>query len=73
VPRSLVIGYVVSVTAVVVLLAAVGDWVLAGGLLAVEVLVSGLVALAVRRPPVQARPSGPRLGTPLDPGNSSGR
>ncbi len=76
-PRPLVAGYVLSVTVVVVLLAAVGDWVLAGALLAVELLVSGLIAVFVRRPPRSSRSSrpagGPRLGTPLDPGNASGR
>ncbi len=73
-PRPLVAGYVLSVTAVAVLLAAVGDWVLAGALLAVELLVSGLIALFVRRPPPpRRRAGGPRLGTPRDPGNASGR
>ncbi len=73
-PRPLVAGYVLSVTAVVVLLAAVGDWVLAGALLAVELLVSGSIAVFVRRPPAAPRRAGgPRLGTPLDPGNASGR
>lgn len=73
-PRLLVAGYVLSVTAAVVLLAAVGDWVLAAALLAVELLVSGMIALFVRRPPSPPRRAGgPRLGTPFDPGNASGR
>ncbi len=74
VPRPLVAAYVLSVTAVAVVLAVVGDWLLAGALIGVELLVSGLIALAIRRPPAPPRhPGGPRLGTPLDPGNPTGR
>ncbi len=74
VPRPLVAAYVLSVTAVAVVLAAVGDWFLAVALIGVELLVSGLIALAIGRPPAPPRhPGGPRLGTPLDPGNPSGR
>jgi len=74
VPRPLVAAYVLSVTAVAVFLAAVGDWLLAGALIGVELLVSGLIALAIRRPPAPPRhPGGPRLGTPMDPGNPTGR
>lgn len=55
-------------------LAAVGDWVLSGALVGVELLVSGLIALAIRRPTAPPRhPGGPRLGTPPDPGNPGGR
>lgn len=78
VKRGLVVFYVVSVAVVIILLAVIGEGVLAAWLGAIEAASVITLHLVTRRPPPPvagdpARPSGARLGSPLDPGMPSGR
>jgi hypothetical protein len=76
--RAFAVFYVVSVAVVIVLLAVVGEGVLAAWLGAIEAASVITLRLVTRHPPAPiagdpARPSGARLGSPLDPGMPSGR